>query len=120
MALTLHNLHPHEGLSRPRQHLFDVFQRALLAQTDLLVSLSGVALDNISVALVEVRVNGAAYQTATGTANWSQSVNLNVGNNLIEARSKDGTGSYSSVASITVNFVPPDIVERMSKSMPSR
>src|SRR4051794_13509313 len=45
VALTLHNLHPHEGLTGPRAVLFRQFQQALLAQTDLLVSLSSVALD---------------------------------------------------------------------------
>lgn len=45
VALTLHNLHPHEGLTGSRALLFRRFQKALLAQTNLLISLSGVALD---------------------------------------------------------------------------
>ncbi len=45
VALTLHNLHPHTGLSGMRRTLWRHFQQALLGQTDLLISLSGVALD---------------------------------------------------------------------------
>jgi hypothetical protein len=72
------------------------------------LSVSGTAADNISVALVELRLNGGAWQTATGTTIWTGSVNLISGTNTIQARSRDSAGNYSAIASILVTFSPPD------------
>ena len=61
------------------------------------------------VALVEVRLNGGSWQAATSTtswASWSSSVGLVSGPNLIEARSKDNAGNYSSLAQVSVTYSP--------------
>ena len=67
------------------------------------IDVSGTAADNASVTTVEVRVNGGPWQTAIGAANWTRLVNLNSGSNLIEARSRDGAGNYSVIATVTTN-----------------
>jgi len=74
-----------------------------------LLSVNGTAADDTSVALVELRLNGGAWQTATGTTIWTGSVNLVLGTNTIEGRSRDNAGNYSSVASILVTYSPPDV-----------
>src|ERR1017187_323783 len=61
------------------------------------------------VSLVQAQMNGTggAWQTASGTNNWSASVSLNSGANTIYVRSKDGAGNYSTVASVNVTYNPP-------------
>ena len=70
---------------------------------------SGSAADDVGspssgVALVEVRVNGGAWQTATGTTSWSRTVTLAAGANTVEARSRDNAGDYSTMDAIEVNY----------------
>ena len=72
------------------------------------LSVSGTAADNISVALVELRLNGGVWQTATGTTIWNGSANLISGTNTIQARSRDGAGNYSTIASVIATYSPPD------------
>lgn len=60
--------------------------------------------------LVEVRVNGGGWQTASGTTSWSRSVTLTPCGNTIEARSLDKTGNYSTNALISVTYTPPNTV----------
>ncbi|MCI0623710.1 MAG: choice-of-anchor D domain-containing protein, partial [Acidobacteria bacterium] len=77
------------------------------------ITVSGLASDSgtprSQVALVEVRVNGGAWQPATGTTSWNGSVSLASGSNTLEARSRDSAGNYSTVASVTVSYyTPPD------------
>jgi hypothetical protein len=73
-------------------------------------TVSGIAGDPGSAASglnrVEVRVNGGAWQTAVGTANWSRSVTLTPCGNTLEARSLDQAGNYSSNASASVTYLP--------------
>jgi hypothetical protein len=69
---------------------------------------SGIAADDTVVALVELRVNGGGWQMASGTTNWNCSVSLVSGTSTIEARSRDNAGNYSSLASVTVTYTPPD------------
>ena len=73
-----------------------------------LLSVNGTAADNISVALVELQLNGGTWQTATGTTTWTGSVNLVSATNTIQARSRDSAGNYSAIASILVTYSPPD------------
>ena len=54
--------------------------------------------------LVEVRLNGGAWQTASGTNAWSRAITLNVGSNLIQARASDAVGNYSRLAEVTVTY----------------
>ncbi len=76
------------------------------------ILVSGTALDpgspSSGVVLVEVRVNSGSWQTATGTTDWSTTVSLAPGANQIDARSTDGAGNESSIASASANFSPPD------------
>lgn len=72
------------------------------------LSVSGTAADDTSVALVELRLNAGVWQTATGTTNWTGSVNLVSGTNTIEARSRDSAGNYSTIASVIATYSPPD------------
>lgn len=73
-----------------------------------MISVSGTAADNVSIALVELRLNTGVWQAATGTANWTGSVKLVSGTNTIEGRSQDSAGNYSSGASIVVMYSQPD------------
>src|SRR5438132_10219931 len=50
------------------------------------VSVTGTAFDNIAIQKVELRVDGGAWTTATGTTSWSGSFPLAVGNHTIDAR----------------------------------
>jgi hypothetical protein len=81
--------------------------------TASLVTVAGTATDagtpSSGVAVVQVRINGGDWQAASGTTNWSASVNLDLGSDLIEARSQDNAANYSAVASVWVTNVPPDI-----------
>src|SRR5262249_24384105 len=60
------------------------------------------------VSVVEVRVNGGAWQTASGTTTWSRSITLTPCPNTIEARSRDKAGNYSAIASNFVTYTPPN------------
>ena len=61
------------------------------------------------VSLVQAQMNGTggAWQTASGTNNWSASVSLNSGANTLYVRSRDVAGNYSSVALANVIYNPP-------------
>ena len=54
--------------------------------------------------LVEVRLNGGAWQPATGTNTWSRAVTLAPGVNSLEARARDSVTNYSPIASVTVTY----------------
>jgi hypothetical protein len=60
--------------------------------------------------VVQVRQNGGSWSNATGTASWSRSVTLSPCSNTIEARSLDKAGNYSTNASISVTYTPPNTV----------
>ncbi|MFM2295160.1 MAG: hypothetical protein RLZZ350_1573, partial [Verrucomicrobiota bacterium] len=63
---------------------------------------TGTANDNRALARVRVSVNGGAYADATGTNNWSATVALDPGTNIVAVFSEDASGNISSVA--TRNF----------------
>lgn len=75
---------------------------------DPTLPVGGIASDDTGVALVELRLNGGSWQAASGTTNWNLSVNLVASNNTIEARSRDSSGNYSTIASVVVTYSPPD------------
>lgn len=83
--------------------LDNVYLSSGYASSDNILTVSGSASDSGSgLSLVEVRVDGGSWQSATGTASWS--INLDVGtftsgNFLIEARSKDAADNLSIIAS---------------------
>jgi len=63
-----------------------------------------------SVQLVQIRVNGGVWQNASGTENWSVSLTLVNGNNIIEAKAQDDQEAWSTVVSISVLKEAPEIV----------
>ncbi len=73
-----------------------------------MLSVNGTASDDTSVALVELQLNGGAWQTVTGTTVWTGSVNLVSGTNMVQVRSRDSAGNNSAIASILVTYSPPD------------
>ena len=88
------------------------------------VSVMGTAADNISVAKVEISVDGNAWSAATGTTNWSFPLNTQNqpnGTHTIAAHSIDGSSNTSAVASVTVRFfnVPGSYLARISAGNPN-
>jgi hypothetical protein len=76
------------------------------------VSVSGTASDSAGVAKVEVSVDGAAYQAASGTASWSFPLNTGAypaGSHAIAARATDtaGNATATSVSVMFVDTTPP-------------
>lgn len=64
-----------------------------------------------AVQMVQVRVNGGSWQTATGTDSWSLAIVLTRATNVIQAMATSDAGVESTVASITVyssTIVDPD------------
>jgi|GEM_PF-6415631 len=79
-------------------------------ETDTL-TVTGVAADEggSGLAGVEVRVDGGAWQAATGTTSWSCRLDVSgwtPGQHTIEARSTDGAGNVSALDSVTVWHSP--------------
>ena len=54
--------------------------------------------------LVEVRLNGGAWQPATGTNAWSRAVTLATGANLVEVRARDAIGNHSAITAVAVTY----------------
>ncbi len=87
------------------------------------VMVSGTAGDNVALQKVEVRLDGGAWATATGTASWNFTLNtsnfLN-GPHLISARATDTAGNLTT-NSISVRFfnVPGAYVQRISGGNPA-
>ena len=68
------------------------------------VALTGTAADDGGVAKVEVSVDGGAYSAASGTLNWSASLNttaLSNGAHTVSARATD-TGGLTAVKSVSI------------------
>jgi hypothetical protein len=67
------------------------------------VTISGTATDaDGDLSLVEVKLNGGTWQTATGTDTWTINFNLDPGKNTILARAKDAIDLYSDTETIKV------------------
>ncbi len=73
-----------------------------------LLTIAGTASDNLSVAKVEVQVDGLGWVQASGTTSWSYSLNtsnfLN-GLHTLSARATDGGGNTSALALASVRFI---------------
>jgi hypothetical protein len=80
------------------------------------VIVSGTASDNIQVSIVEVSTDGSTWKAATGTTDWTTTVNVQEGANTIYARATDPTqNTGTDMVNITVQASPvddqkPDIV----------
>jgi hypothetical protein len=75
--------------------------------TSILVS--GTAADNVQVSRVEVSTDGSTWKAATGTTDWSATVDVQVGANVIYARAKDSSDNIGNdMVNITVLSPPMD------------
>jgi hypothetical protein len=82
------------------------------------VAVAGTAADDVSVAKVEVAVDGGAYATAQGTTSWTSSIDttgLANGTHTIAARATDAAGKVATVSvGITVdNGLPAGVKEQL-------
>lgn len=68
------------------------------------IVVNGTAADNVAVAKVEVSLNNATWQAATGTENWSAPVTLALGPNFIRARATD-TSNNTGQDFVYVTFI---------------
>jgi alpha-amylase len=89
-----------------------------------IILVSGAATDNVAVTKVEVSVDGGSWSMASGTTNWSFSLNTQYllnGTHTISARATDGSSNVSSIVSITVRVfnVPGAYLARISAGNPS-
>jgi alpha-glucosidase (family GH31 glycosyl hydrolase) len=89
-----------------------------------IVSVSGTASDNVAVAKVEVSIDGGGWSLASGTTNWSFSLDtqsLVNGLHSISARATDGSSNVSSLPSVSVRIinVPGAYLTRISAGNPS-
>ncbi|HYL84191.1 MAG TPA: immunoglobulin domain-containing protein, partial [Candidatus Angelobacter sp.] len=72
------------------------------------ISVSGTASDSVAISSVQVAIDGGSYSPASGTNNWSFSLNtasLSNGSHSLSAKTTDAAGisATSSAAAITVN-----------------
>ncbi len=88
------------------------------------ILITGTASDNVSVSLVECSIDNGSWAAASGTTNWTFSLNtqnqLN-GLHTISARATDSSGNVSGIASVTVRFfnVPGSYLARISAGNPN-
>jgi surface antigen len=71
-------------------------------------TVTGTARDNVQVTDVSYQLNGAGWNpgnTANGWSNWTASVNLTPGTNIVQAYSVDATGNKSTTNSVRFDFV---------------
>jgi hypothetical protein len=71
------------------------------------LALAGTASDNIAVTLVSWTNDRGGNGTATGTANWSASVALQSGSNILTVTARDAAGNASTDV-LTVTYTPGD------------
>ncbi|MBU1909422.1 MAG: Ig-like domain-containing protein [Verrucomicrobia bacterium] len=86
--------------------------------------LSGTAADNVAVNRVEWRLDENDWAIATGTTNWSTSLDSSLflnGSHTLYARAYDPQGNVSTTATATVRLfnIPTDYVRRISPGNPS-
>jgi hypothetical protein len=80
-------------LTRPTVAFSSPAANAMLSNS--VVTITGTADDNDAVASVDYRLGSGAFATASGTDNWSASVTLQPGTNLLSVRSIDVSGNIS-------------------------
>lgn len=82
-----------------RPALTMVSPRAGARLTNGLVTVQGRATDNLSVSEVWYSLNDGPFQLASGTTNWSASMTLRAGRNVVTAKAVDATGKDSAAVS---------------------
>ena len=60
-----------------------------------IVTVSGMAADNVAVAKVEVSTDGVTWTTASGTTVWNADATLHLGSNTIYVRATDAAGNQA-------------------------
>ena len=73
------------------------------------INLQGGATDNMAVVRVEVSVNGAAWQPATGTDQWNFQCPAQPGSNLLRVRAVDHVGNVSAELTRSVYLQVPSL-----------
>jgi len=92
-----------ENLFAPTLAISSPAQEEKFCDTEILVS--GTAEDiNDDLSLVEIKVNNGNWETATGTENWSVTVNLVPGINTIEVRATDVASLLSDIQTVEVIY----------------
>lgn len=94
-------------------HATDAYDAAGYDEPSDTLTITGTATDNLnSLTQVEVRVGAGGWTVATGTTSWSIDVDLSMleaGEHTVEARSTDGDGNVSTVASTTFWHCPEGV-----------
>lgn len=94
-----------------------VFPGADAVVTNAYVTLAGTAHDERSVARVIYSVGNAPPAVAAGTENWSTTLTLAPGTNVVRVQSVDDFGNVSAVAEQRITYlVPPNTVVRFHLS----
>jgi uncharacterized repeat protein (TIGR02543 family) len=78
--------------------------------TNAWVNVEGTASDNIAVSRVDYQLNAAPFMTASGTTNWSVSLNLPLGTNVVRVKSFDNAGNVSAVVSRSLVYAPVSLL----------
>ncbi|MEM2901065.1 MAG: right-handed parallel beta-helix repeat-containing protein, partial [Thermoplasmata archaeon] len=74
-----------------------------------MITLEGIASDDIGISKILVRLNNISWEEATGTTNWRHTTYLQNGNNFIEVQAVDAA-SRTTIISINVSYdLPPNI-----------
>jgi hypothetical protein len=69
--------------------------------TNFAANMSGTATDNVAVASVYYQLNAAAWTAASGTNNWSATLNFTNGSNTFRVYAVDAAGNRSQTNSVT-------------------
>jgi len=70
-----------------------------------LITVRGIAKDNIGLSNIWVQANSDGWIKATGTANWAADVNLTPGTNVIRAYAEDFAGNVSSTNEVGLTYI---------------
>lgn len=101
VSVTVPDVPPSVAITSP-------MEGAILASRS--VSVTGTASDNVAVARVEIRADGADWVLVTGTTTWTGPLDLAEGSNTIHARAQDVSGIQASASvSVVVDTVDPTV-----------
>ena len=75
-----------------------------------ILTITGIAGDNLRVGKVYVKVNSGAFHLATGTTSWSDSITIAAGTNRIYATCVDSAGNIGSTNTTQIVYINPVVV----------
>ena len=87
--------------------------------TNSTYTIQGVASDNVAVAQVWYEANSNGWQLATGTNNWSGSVTLSAGTNVLRAFALDTAGNASPTNTLRVLYAQTGILTLQTNGLGS-